>query len=382
MTHETEKKTTAATRSKERRRRKPPIVPRTGKVRTLLTGDDGPPDRPKRPPEDILFGPEPSPATTGREPAGLAAAPRTAADILFGGSGRDDKAPGDLGATKVAQATGAPPSPPSRLPKPKPQGPTVPGPAPATILGGGSVLPGVPAYKSGFFTNPANNPPGTFQRFTGAVGNLTGATATETRIYQEIFAAEGGVDVAPNGASSGITRTTLNDTIDRQRFSAVPRGTRPDQLTIDQRAAFYRAYFDDVLGAAAAALSTGRGPQSALIKGHELLSQINDPFAAVAFADALFHHGRGNGTRVIQQAIEELDPSGPGDPNKIDGKMGPSTLKNFQRLAADPTKRSALLNVLSKKRAQLLQREALRRGQSVAQGDLDRVEHFRFSAVR
>jgi lysozyme family protein len=238
----------------------------------------------------------------------------------------------------------------------------------------------VPAYKSGVFTNPAKNPPGTFQKFTGAVGNLAGATATETRIYQEIFAAEGGVDVAPNGASSGITRTTLDDTIRRGEFGAVPQGTRPDQLTIDQRAAFYRAYFDDVLGAAAAALSTGRGPQGPTLKGHDLLNEISNPFAAAAIADALFHHGRGAGTRVIQQAIKDVNPT---DPIGIDGKIGPKTFEALLATVSDPAKMAPLLDALAIRRAQLLQHEASRqRRQSAAAGDLARVKHFRFERVR
>ena len=272
---------------------------------------------------------------------------------------------------------------PSRLPQPKPRGRGTAGSAPTTIPGAGPqgnpVLTGVPAYKAGVFTNPAKNPPGTFQRFTGAVGNLAGATATETRIYQEIFAAEGGVDVAPNGASSGITRTTLNDTIDRRRFGAVPRGTRPDQLTIDQRAAFYRAYFDDVLGETAVGLAKQRNINPGTVEGHDLLNEVSNPFAAAAIADALFHHGRGAGTRVIQQAIVDVRP---GSLKDIDGRMGPKTFEALQRIVADPNMMPLLLNALATRRAELLRREARRRGQSAAGGDLNRVEHFRSSGVR
>jgi len=103
MSHDSEKETTAATRSKARRRRKPSIIPRTGKNGTLLTGNDSIPGPTKRPPEDILFGPDPSPPPAKTEgDLARTAAPRSAADILFGGSDRD------AGPTKIAQAAGGP----------------------------------------------------------------------------------------------------------------------------------------------------------------------------------------------------------------------------------------------------------------------------------
>ena len=73
---------------KKRPRKESLIAPGPFQVSTILTGGDGIPRRPKRPPEDILFGPEPAPTSVKprRDTTRSAVGPRSAADILFDGT--------------------------------------------------------------------------------------------------------------------------------------------------------------------------------------------------------------------------------------------------------------------------------------------------------
>jgi lysozyme family protein len=175
-----------------------------------------------------------------------------------------------------------------------------------------------------------------------------GISGPEARAFQEIFAAEGGRREDPRGAaSSGITQGTLDDLIARGKVGGITSGTRPSQLSPDQRVDVYRGYFEDVM----------RG-----VGGSGALARIGDEDAAAAFGDTLFRHGRKGGTEAIQRAINGVAPGAV----TVDGRIGPATLGAFDRLAHDPATRRRLLDALADERTKLAPLER------------ERFDHFRF----
>lgn len=135
---------------------------------------------------------------------------------------------------------------------------------------------------------------------------------------------------------------------------------RPNQLSIPERAAVYRHYFDDVL--ASTARSTGAA------SGSRVLDKVGNAGAAAALDDTLFRHGRAGGARLIQRAVNST--AGAGTVTE-DGKMGPATFEAFRRLVQD-----------GESRTRLLDRLATLRKETGEPGEAARFDHFRFSAQR
>ncbi|TAN65370.1 MAG: hypothetical protein EPN20_07665 [Magnetospirillum sp.] len=205
----------------------------------------------------------------------------------------------------------------------------------------------VPAWKASVFAGQ----PGAWQGFNTAVTGLPEPGDAEAFSYGEIFAAEGGVAVdRKTFASSGIMPATLDAL--RGRIPGLGGGIAPANLTYGQRAAFYRAYFDDALRS---------------VGGHRALEAAGNPFAASALADTLFRFGASGGTRLLQSAMDKVMPGGVG----IDGRMGPGTFGVFREFASDPARRGPLLEALyNVRKSQLSGREE------------DRNQHFRYLRER
>ncbi|MDK9720704.1 MAG: hypothetical protein OEL53_05920 [Rhodospirillales bacterium] len=167
----------------------------------------------------------------------------------------------------------------------------------------------------------------------------------------QIFAAEGGTAKDPaSSASSGILKDTLDDA--RKRVPGLENVKTPSDLTIDQRVAVMKDYFDR---------------NTSTIGGAKALDVIPSPEAAAAFGDTIFRHGSGDGAKAIQLAINAVEK----DKVSYDGRMGPETLKAFNELARDPKTREKLFDFLSRERL------SLTRGQ-----EAERMDHFRFPSRR
>lgn len=126
----------------------------------------------------------------------------------------------------------------------------------------------------------------------------------------------------------------------------------PSDLTIDQRVAVMKDYFDRNMST---------------IGGAKALEAIPSPEAAAAFGDTIYRHGSGDGAKAIQLAINAVEK----DKVSYDGRMGPETLKTFNELASNPKTRGALLDNLAKERSNFLKHQ-----------ENDRAEHFRFQTRR
>jgi hypothetical protein len=233
-------------------------------------------------------------------------------------------------------------------------------------------IPPKPAYKAKAF------PDADWRHWIGALSNA-GLPPVQARVYQEIFAAEGGSNINPkNGAKSGITQETLNLLVGHGLVPGIRSGTLARDLTISQRVEAYNAFFRNVLQFAP-------GKERAL-------DAIGDPEVATSFAYTLFHHYAGERERAIQGAVNDVVPGRLAE----DGVIGRQTIDAYAELARDPSTRRQLLNALADRQEKLLYVEAARKdkkdrkdrdvnhaeaakeGVAVDQGDLDIVKHLRF----
>ncbi|MFO1128842.1 MAG: hypothetical protein U1E66_10495 [Rhodospirillales bacterium] len=203
----------------------------------------------------------------------------------------------------------------------------------------------VPAYRAAVFAAQ----PGLWSAWTAAIHALPSISAQEARAYQEIFAAEGGWrEDRQSGAASGLLPATIEALVAAGRLPGVAPATPPRRLSLCQRAAAYRAYFDDVLRS---------------IGGHPAFPSIASPLAAAALADTLFRHGGRGGTRLVQRAVVAVAPAA----CAVDGRMGPKVFALFCRLVADAGGCVTLLERLADARLA-----------ATGGGERPRFDHFRF----
>jgi hypothetical protein len=223
--------------------------------------------------------------------------------------------------------------------------------------------PVVPSYRKQVFNNRQDE----WRDQYDAFGRISGVTDAELRTYMEIFAAEGGSKVNPvNGATAGITRTTLNDLIDRGKVAGIPRNSAPRLLNNDQRANIFRAYMDDALG---------------LAGGIRSLDSLGNIESTAAVGDTLFRHGRTGGGEIIQRALDKSVPGG----FKGKGPIGPQAFPVIKKVVADPNTRQPFLDALAAERKEAAINEEMQRNRvdrqtaiGAVRGEFARFDHFRF----
>jgi hypothetical protein len=232
-------------------------------------------------------------------------------------------------------------------------------------------IPPKPAYKKDVVSDS------TWRDWIGALAKA-GFSDTQRRVYQEIFAAEGGN--TPDGERvSGIGPKTIKDLIAKKALPRTMSDLNPSDLTADQKVTVYRAYLENAFRHV-----TGK---------NTALDRIGDDQAAAALADTLFRHGGGKpGNRIVQNAINDVVPGRVA----VDGVLGNDTLAAYGELAREPATKRALLDALADRRREALKdeaieelkREAINQGESpdrvdpkdarIDPGEIDRAEHFRF----
>jgi hypothetical protein len=188
-----------------------------------------------------------------------------------------------------------------------------------------------------------------WKNFNNAIGKLSGVSDNERFVYGQIFAAEGGNAVDPSsGASSGITKQTLEDARNAGAVPGLDKVKSPGDLNADQRAGIMRWYFDKTMEKAG---------------GSAALDKIGDKLAAGALADSLYRHGSNGGTKLIQRAINQVNGN---SDLKVDGGMGNDTLNAYNKLVTNPETRDKLLETLAELR------NSATNGQ-----ERDRMDHYR-----
>jgi hypothetical protein len=130
----------------------------------------------------------------------------------------------------------------------------------------------------------------------------------------------------------------------------------PRGLTAEQVAVIYRYQTDqnfDTVG------------------GSGALDKVGDPYAAAALNDTMFWQDKGDGSRTIQKAINDVAGK-----NTVpeDRQMGPATLDAYAKLAQNPVTRAALLDALAQERTAWAELKG--------QADSARIEHFRYLGTR
>lgn len=214
-----------------------------------------------------------------------------------------------------------------------------------------------PAITRDVFRNPNLNPPGTWDGFNREAAALPSASAAERFAYGEIFGVEGGVGTnAGTGASSGIMPSTLDWA--RNAAPGVANVERPEDLTLEQRAAIYRAYTNNEFR------HFGGDPKTAAPRA---LESIGDPHAAAALADTVFMHGTPQAVPAIQKAINNVQP-GRVREDKI---LGPDTVRAWGELARNPDTKGPLLDELARLRGNLRGSEST-----------TRIDYFRYETER
>ncbi|MGQ0664773.1 MAG: hypothetical protein ACT4P2_14575 [Pseudomonadota bacterium] len=141
---------------------------------------------------------------------------------------------------------------------------------------------------------PRNQPiaPADWDKLKEALEASYALSPTERFAYAETLAAEGGLKVDSNGASSGITRSTLRDAQESRRIPEIRGVGTPADLTPAQRLLVYKWYFDTQ------ALKE--------VGGSARLVEIGNPFTAAAIADVLFREGGARGAGFIRNAIQKV----------------------------------------------------------------------------
>ncbi len=203
----------------------------------------------------------------------------------------------------------------------------------------------------------------------------------------QTFAWEGGTspDLDEYGNVEAVAGIYNSKELPRYMKSAsIPAGTKVENLTNRQRAAFYKAYFNWEYQALR---RTG---------GIATLDKIGDHQVAAAVGDTLVRGGGDTIEQALQKSIYETleqDPSlaaslselrrgsdGPDRPGSteariaVDGDFGPDSLRALQVIAASPTGKRAFLDILAEQRIAFHKHKLGK----LSQGDLDRYDYFRF----
>jgi len=189
-------------------------------------------------------------------------------------------------------------------------------------------VPKFPANKKAYLKGQEAN----WNEQFDAASQLHEITPAERQVYMDLFGQEGGVKLDNSGtAVGGIRQATIDGLKERGYLSNIPTNVTPNSLEPIQRAAVYRAYFDDVLHT---------------VGGAESLATIGNQKSASAFGDTLFRNGRKGGTEAIQKAINATGSH----KVEVDGRMGPETINTYRDLSSNSSNRKKLLDVLAVER--------------------------------
>jgi hypothetical protein len=144
----------------------------------------------------------------------------------------------------------------------------------------------VPDYRSKVFAGPRRDE---WTAMNEAARQATGDSPTRTRVFMEIFAAEGGLKRnSDSTAFGGILKGTLPD-IKKREPSLKDVQTTDELDTPEKMATAYRGYLKFVMNK---------------YGGSETLDTLKEPETAATVADTLFMHGTKGGAHSARPATE------------------------------------------------------------------------------
>jgi len=199
---------------------------------------------------------------------------------------------------------------------------------------------------------------------------------------REIFTVEGGL--ASDGSTvAGIQESTItalkNDPRVGPSLEDIPPGTKPKDLTDEQRIRVYDAYLSQ------------QYVGFHLAGGFASLHRIGDQQVAAAVADPLFRlGGTGAVVSLIQTTIVDVLADHPNLQSEVptmtvDRKLGSTTVEALRLIASEPAAKSQFLNSLADARSKYMldhpEKDWLVRENGelvVSGGDKARINHFRY----
>ena len=217
----------------------------------------------------------------------------------------------------------------------------------------GVTLRPMPAHKKHTFDLSANK--GAWDAHQAALHKLLPDRPVLRHVLGSLYAEEGGRIPDPeSGAVGGILPGTLDDMRRRGKLPDLPAHLKPGDLTFEQQAYVQNAYLEDVLHT---------------VGGAKALEELPQDIADM-LGDALYLDGRGEGTRFLQQGIN--DTAGPATVAE-DGRMGPQTWEALRRIGEDAHARDTWLEEAARRRI---------RGKHRSQGEIDRISRLRPAGKR
>ncbi|MBF0284882.1 MAG: hypothetical protein HQL51_10540 [Magnetococcales bacterium] len=175
-------------------------------------------------------------------------------------------------------------------------------------------------------------PPSVWAAFAAALDRLPGITEREKYVYMMIFGTEGELNVDKDiGTSSGITPSVLASIIRQNKFKPDHPISGPKDMTLAERARYYRAIIDERLRS---------------FGGHAIFSRLGDDKTAAAIADVMFQLSDGAAEWVFQEAMSIWGMGSDSIKQKPTFMTG-NTRNNVLAVAADPPKRGTFRDAIA-----------------------------------
>ncbi len=173
---------------------------------------------------------------------------------------------------------------------------------------------------------------GKWQEFSRAIDKLPNVTESEKFRYMMIFGVEGMMKVDKDGTTSGIQPATYWDNVEEGNFTPDPGHTvnNPEDLNIEERARYYRAFFQDKLFR---------------FGGYGSLESMGDMETAAAVADVVFQYSPRGADTVFRKALGDMDAK-PMEKNQISY----NTWNKLISKAEDPNERIELRKKIAQAR--------------------------------
>lgn len=244
----------------------------------------------------------------------------------------------------------------------------------------------IPAYKSEYLTRKDDGL--SWGRFQEALhDNDLMLGLTERFVFPQIFAAEGGFEMAPGGSAvGGIMNDTMGALLKDKRDDPFVQKLRADcKLQLAGRSP------DELTGG----LSPDLLPRlyvydldkrfRALPQGRRALEDVGNHYAAASMADTLFRFGDRGGAHILAAAVNKLSKGKEGfTPIQNPDLVGPVIFKAYSDLAKNPATLQPLLDAVAEERGNAVAKQAqLPKFQkfagSLIAGEAKRSEHFRFA---
>jgi hypothetical protein len=233
------------------------------------------------------------------------------------------------------------------------------------------MIPAIPSYTDSTGRISTRVTQSDWNRFYQAMDANKITDPIERDVYGEIYSAEGGGQ-ADGTTVAGITEDILKNLHNNQKWQSdilnalgIAPSMTPDKLTPTQQVGVYRLYMDEVIGPAKVSRGTVSGIQV-------LKNKIGDKQTISAIADTVFREGGPNGTKLIQEAVNQtLADSGSSHSIDVDGDFGSGTLSEIGGLAADPITKKYFIGKL------MDLREGLYAGDSNFSGEKARSDSYR-----